>query len=168
MWTDRRHNFATLYHRGLDRRDSMRARCVAERSGQGTPVKLEHVRLKNLVSSAFSINFIPCLVYSASPMDNSSLWKISHRQGWYRYCLCCRRAISWLRTTDRTISLPTLTSSSWTCACVSWLIDSLFRRTITSPACRPAVWARPPIVTLSNEQTSLMIMIKWEKKNILF
>lgn len=62
--------------------DSMRARCVAERSGQGTPVKLEHVRLKNLVSSAFSINFIPLVSFTARRrMDSSSLWKISHRQG---------------------------------------------------------------------------------------
>jgi len=66
----------------------------------------------------------------------------------YRYCC---RAISWLRMTDRTILLPILTSLSRTCACVSWLIGSPFSLMITSPACRPAVWARPPIVTLSNK-----------------
>lgn len=73
-------------------------------------------------------------------------------------CFCRRRAISWSRMTDRTRSLPALTSLSWTCACVSWLIISPFSLTITSPACKPAVWARPPIVTLLNKQTNLMMV----------
>lgn len=77
---------------------------------------------------------------------------IDRRYRYHRYYCCCGcRTISWSRMTDRTKSSPALMSLSWTCACVSWLIGSPFSLTITSPACKPAVSARPPIATLLNK-----------------